>query len=179
MFERLLGEVLFAMDFASKGQTLKLQKSVVRLCSRASGFSVSDWQSNQEKILGEIERTFGSSNLIVRSSCHAEDNFCSSNAGAFLSIPGVKRPNVGAAVDQVIASYGQPKDCDEIIVQNMVEDVCFSGVIFSHDPNNGTPYRVINWHDGVDTSFTSEKVGVCYIVQPPLQFINKDNFQVF
>ena len=116
----------------------------------------------------------------MRSSCHAEDNFCSSNAGAFLSIPGVKTHNVGSAVDQVIASYVQPRDCDEIIVQNMVEDVCFSGVIFSHDPNNGTPYRVINWHDGVDTSFvTSEKVGVCFIVRPPLQFMPKDNFQVF
>ena len=95
----------------------------------------------------------------MRSSCHAEDNFCSSNAGAFLSIPGVKAQNAGAAIDQVIASYGQPKDCDEIIVQNMVEDVCFSGVIFSHDPNNGTPYRVINWHEGVDTSFVTSGKG--------------------
>ena len=44
-------------------------------------------------------------------------------------------------------------------MQNMVEDVCFSGVIFSHDPNNGTPYRVINWHEGVDTSFVTSGKG--------------------
>jgi len=149
------------MNFASKGQTLlNLQKNLTcGFVPELQVFSVSDWQVNQEKILGEINKNFGLSNLIVRSSCHAEDNFCSSNAGAFLSIPGVKTHNVGTAVDQVIASYVQPRECDEIIVQNMVEDVCFSGVIFSHDPNNGTPYRVINWHDGVDTSFVTSGKG--------------------
>lgn len=149
------------MNFASKGQTLlNLQKNLTcGFVPELQVFSVSDWQANQEKILGQIKKTFGLSNLIVRSSCHAEDNFCSSNAGAFLSIPGVKTHNVASAVNQVIASYVQPRDYDEIIVQNMVEDVCFSGVIFSHDPNNGTPYRVINWHDGVDTSFVTSGKG--------------------
>ena len=99
----------------------------------------------------------------MRSSCHSEDNLQSSNAGAFLSVSGVKACSVASAINRVIESYGVAEDRDEIIVQRMVQDVFFSGVIFSHDPNNGTPYRVINWHTGNDTSFvTSGKGGHLY-----------------
>ena len=34
----------------------------------------------------------------------------------------------------------------------MLEDVNFSGVAFSHDPNTCSPYRIINWSMGSDTS---------------------------
>ena len=34
----------------------------------------------------------------------------------------------------------------------MLEQVCRSGVLFSHDPNTCSPYRVINWSEGNDTS---------------------------
>jgi len=149
------------MQFASKGQTLlNLQEKLTcGAVPKLKVFSVSDWRQNQTRLREEIKKTFGSENLIVRSSCHSEDNLQSSNAGAFLSVPDVRVQNLAPAVERVIASYASPKDWDEIIVQKMIDAVCFSGVIFSHDPNNGTPYRVINWHEGSDTSFVTSGKG--------------------
>ena len=34
----------------------------------------------------------------------------------------------------------------------MLENVIMSGVVFSHDPNTGSPYRVITWTEGDDTT---------------------------
>ena len=48
--------------------------------------------------------------------------------------------------------YGDPEETDEILIQPMLQNVIRSGVAFSHDPNTNSPYRVINWSDGNDTS---------------------------
>ena len=47
------------------------------------------------------------------------------------------------AVEKVLSSYqrkGTRSRNEEVIVQQMVCDVCISGVIFTHDLNTGAPY---------------------------------------
>ena len=50
-------------------------------------------------------------------------------------------------------------------VAGRLKIICFSGVAFSHDPNTGSPDRIINWVEGYDTqAVTSGLAGnVCQI----------------
>ena len=41
----------------------------------------------------------------------------------------------------------------------MLRNVIRSGVVFSHDPNNGAPYRIINWSEGDDTTLVTSGLG--------------------
>lgn len=42
------------------------------------------------------------------------------------------------------AKNGRSSGSDEILVQEMVQDVILSGVVFTHELNTGAPYYVIN-----------------------------------
>ena len=90
--------------------------------------------------------------MIVLSSFCEEDLDISSNAGAFLSVLNVNLTQLKKAVDDVILSYRTPKLDDQILIQPMLQDVVRSGVCFSHDPNTCTPYRIITWTEGTNTS---------------------------
>ena len=75
-----------------------------------------------------------------------------SNAGAFLSVLNVATEQLAGAIKQVIASYGDAADHDEVLIQPMLQNVVRSGVAFSHDPNTCAPYRVINWSESSNTT---------------------------
>lgn len=149
------------MRFGTKGGTL------VNLRGRIDGvavpdlvvFRVTDWRENPEKILKKLRERFSDRTLIVRSSSFHEDADHCSNAGAFLSVSNVQGKNVKNAINRVIGSYKTPHPRDEVIVQHMVSDVEYSGVVFSHDPNNGSPYRIVNWSSGDDTSIVTSGKG--------------------
>ena len=91
--------------------------------------------------------------------CSQEDKLDVSNAGKFVSILNVSRNEVGSAVDKVIESYGVKSPLDEVLIQPMIENVIMSGVVFSHDPNTCSPYRVINYANGSDTSIVTSGGG--------------------
>ena len=149
------------MRFGTKGGTL------VDLRGKIDGvaipdlelFRVTDWKESSEKICKKIRERFSDRTLIVRSSSFHEDTGHCSNAGAFLSVSNVQVKNVKNAINQVIGSYKTPHPKDEVIVQHMVSDVEYSGVVFSHDPNNGSPYRIVNWSSGDDTSIVTSGKG--------------------
>ena len=48
---------------------------------------------------------------------------------------------------------------DEVLIQPMIENVIMSGVVFSHDPNTCSPYRVINYANGSDTAVVTSGGG--------------------
>lgn len=96
---------------------------------------------------------------IVRSSCHREDTVLGSNAGAFLSLLNVTKDDLQFAIERVISSYGNSFENDEILIQPMLKNVIRSGVAFSHDPNTNSPYRVITWIEGSDTSIVTNGSG--------------------
>ena len=75
-----------------------------------------------------------------------------SNAGAFLSKLHVDPLDIQKSVEEVIASYGDCDDSDEVLIQPMLQNVIASGVAFSHDPSTSSPARFITWAEGNDTS---------------------------
>lgn len=145
------------LPFASKARTLANLRPLLKSAKIADllYFSVAEWQQNSHEILQKISAKF-TSPLIIRSSCAAEDNHQTSNAGAFLSLLNIDAKNqdkIVQAITQVINSYGENVlASDEVLVQPMLQKVKFSGVAFSHDPNTCSPYRIISWQDGEDTT---------------------------
>lgn len=123
-------------------------------------FTVERWRTEGAAgCLARISDSLGSGPWIVRSSCGREDGAASSNAGAFLSIPNVDVSELEMAVERVISSYGEANLTDEVLIQPMLTGVVRSGVAFSHDPNTCTPYRVVNWSEGDDTTLVTTGVG--------------------
>lgn len=121
-------------------------------------FSVSDWQTDASAIMDRLGALpWGGYPLIVRSSAGNEDGACGSNAGRYKSIKNVLRADLPEAVAEVIASYGIPEyeppaAGSEVLIQPLLTAVRLSGVAFSHDPNTGAPYVIINYDEGADAS---------------------------
>ena len=116
-------------------------------------FRVSEWRSSPETWLERIERELGVGALIVRSSALSEDGEKASQAGRFRSIQRVRPPGLRSAIEEVIGSYGsEGVPDDEVLVQPMLEDVGVFGVVLTHDPATGSPYRVVNYTLGSDTA---------------------------
>jgi len=150
-----------SLSFSTKAGTLATLHGVLKMARIAPLriFSVADWQADRQACLADVIEGLGAAPWIVRSSCSREDGAESSNAGAFLSIPNVDIDGLGAAVDKVIASYGEVHTTDEVLIQPMLTRVLRSGVAFSHDPNTCAPYRVVNWSEGSDTAAVTGGLG--------------------
>lgn len=115
-------------------------------------FSFEKWNLSQADVLSEISSKFEGAMVAIRSSCQNEDSKHQSNAGAFESILNVCPKDPIAEIKKVFDSYDTPLKEDEVLIQEMVENVALSGVAFSHDPNSGSPYRIINWTNSKDTT---------------------------
>ncbi len=149
--------ILMAMcfpTFGTKAETLerlgkKLQNAKIE---KLFYFTVGEWKQDRKSLLHQTSKQLGSGPYIVRSSCNQEDTATDSKAGAFKSILNVKKVDLNAAINEVIESYGNKYDLDQVLIQPMLQNVCRSGVAFTHDPNCCAPYRLINWSEGEETS---------------------------
>src|SRR3990167_968206 len=118
-------------------------------------FTVAEWRVDCDLILRRVFDKFDkTTSLAVRSSANNEDLSTASMAGRYTSILHVRdEAQLRNAIEQVIASYGaEVSSEDEVLIQPMLLDVHLSGVAFSHDPSTGSPYRVINYSLGDDTT---------------------------
>lgn len=115
-------------------------------------FTVAEWRLDPVLVIDRIAKDLPRGLYIVRSSKRGEDSAHSSMAGAYLSVPSVSEGDLPSAIDAVIESYGNAQDEDEILIQSYLQNVKFSGVVFSHDPSTLSPYRVISIADGTDTT---------------------------
>jgi hypothetical protein len=149
------------MIFSTKGTTLKNLRGLIKTAEIAPLFlfSLVDWLANRQKCLDDIVECLGEKLFIVRSSSHNEDGSKASNAGAFLSIQNIGLADLEVTIEKVIASFGKASDDDQILIQPMLGSVVRSGVAFSHDPNTCSPYRIINWSEGSDTSIVTGGMG--------------------
>lgn len=168
---------LQTMEFGTKAQTL----------SRLSGelnsarilpiyaFTVAAWQEDPTVICREFAgQVWSGKPVIVRSSAVGEDAQGDSQAGRFISILNVSGPDRFVdAVKEVVGSYGRDGRSlatdDQILVQPMLDGVSASGVAFSRDPNTGSPYLVVNYSTGSDTTSVtggvSDDVRTLYIAR--------------
>jgi phosphohistidine swiveling domain-containing protein/uncharacterized protein YwgA len=96
-----------------------------------------------------IVEHFTNNFIVIRSSSHIEDIETSSLAGYFdsvLNISSEDQESVRCAIEQVINSYGElVSDNDEILVQEQLTDISWSGVAFTADLTTKAPYYVINF----------------------------------
>ena len=145
--------------FSTKAQTLRALRDKIKYGNIESMAIIThrEWVLNRHSQVKAIKSRLTASDLfIVRSSCLKEDHTCQSNAGAFLSIPNVEIKDIEKAIDKVFDSYNSAQDRDEVLIQPMLDNVCRSGVLFSHDPNTCSPYRIINLCEG---NYTSQITG--------------------
>ena len=149
------------LNFTTKAAMLVRLKKI--LCSAQIAhivvFTVDDWLTDRKACLGKVMSSLADGPWIVRSSCSREDTSVGSNAGAFLTLKDVTAIDLETSIEKVIASYRATILTDEVLIQPMLKDVIRSGVAFSHDPNTCSPYRVVNWSEGNDTSFVTGGAG--------------------
>ena len=145
--------------FTSKSNILKFLQSRLKYSKieRILDFTVDDWNKNKNQILQQVKSTFYKKKVIIRSSAIGEDSDYSSEAGSYESILNINsssRTQLISAINKVIKSYAHKKNFNlknQILIQTQAVDIITSGVIFSRTPDNGAPYYVINFEDGIST----------------------------
>ena len=152
------------MILKGKAENLHQVNQVETLFSIPKFFSfrVASFEKNSNKIYGEILKHFINlnCNVIVRSSAGDEDKEEYSAAGEYESIPNILLKNkkeIISAIRIVADSYKRKESVvydDQIIIQEMINSNCMSGVIFTHDMNTGAPYYVINYDDKSSSTST-------------------------
>ena len=120
-------------------------------------FTHKDWRKKKREIIKKIKKSFNTQNLIIRSSSIFEDTKKTSNAGKYLSVNNVKRKSniqISKNIERVFKSYEKSNkfSLNEIIVQESITNISMSGVVFTHEIENGAPYYSINYDD--QTNFT-------------------------
>lgn len=146
-----------AFTFGTKARTLERLAGLVTKAALLPQFSFSaeDWRSDRDDTLARIYRNPWARRgaLIARSSAEEEDAPGSGSAGHYLTVGAItSRTLLSQAVDRVIASYHRRRATDDVLIQPYVDDARAAGVAAGRHPGNGSPYRVISWHPGTDTS---------------------------
>lgn len=144
----------------TKAETLaRLRTLVTASCIQDQvSFSVAEWKIGQAKLIDAAKTRLEGDKLVVRSSARSEDGFTQSNAGAYSSLLNVKKneTSIRIAVEEVVASYHNQKDDDQVLIQPMITDVVMSGVVFTRTLEHAAPYFVINYDESGSTeSITS------------------------
>ncbi len=114
-------------------------------------YKVDDWHKNQRLILNYTKNNF-KKEIAIRSACIDEDNKIS-NAGKYRSILKINSQNdkeVISAINEVISSFDKKKG-NSFIIQEMINNVKASGVVFTKDPNSGFPITIINYVKSIRT----------------------------
>ncbi|NUB05032.1 phosphoenolpyruvate synthase [Azospirillum sp. Vi22] len=128
--------------------------------------SLTEWLREPGRVLASLKAK-GWSRMAVRSSAAQEDAADGSMAGAFTTRLQVRPENLADACADVACSMAECPGLHEFFVQPMVEDVVMAGVAFTHDPNGGGPYHVINYSEGQRTDAVTSGDGdgllTCYI----------------
>lgn len=145
--------------FGTKAETLSRLQPMLTSANIVDqvSFTFEDWHKDKAGILATINDHYKHEELIIRSSARSEDSFEGSNAGAYCSLLNVKvDETLDLSIDEVFASYGQPQNDDQVLVQKMLKDVAISGVAFTRSLEKNAPYYVVNYDESGSTeSITS------------------------
>lgn len=160
-------------SFGTKAETLKTlyehcEELGVRILEPFY-FTVGEWKKDSSEIINKLsDRCKGYKKVIVRSSAKGEDSETESLAGMYESyICDYSESAIESAIDKVIVSYGHAHESDQVLVQEAIESVDCSGVVFSMEPQCGGGYYVINYDDSTGstssvTSGTGDKTKLYY-----------------
>lgn len=148
--------------FVSKADTLQVLSGALRksLVEDMYVFLESDWGSGRLDVVTAIKDKFQGKTIIIRSSALNEDTINSSNAGAFrsvLNVDSTDEHSIDAAIESVIDSYHEKNarnPDNRVLVQRQTVDAVSSGTILTRD-YDGSPYYVVNYSEGVDTTLVT------------------------
>tara|TARA_B100000579_G_scaffold145919_2_gene118374 strand:- start:1411 stop:4416 length:3006 start_codon:yes stop_codon:yes gene_type:complete len=149
----------------TKAESLNRLYPMVKKCRIGKNyfFDVEEWRAGKEIIIDNIQKKFPNKKIVIRSSSVEEDSWKKSSAGlfkSFINIDAEKRELIANKVQEVIDSYKEHrisnKKGDQVLIQEFVENVEISGVVFTCDLDTGAPYYKINFDDtGKTDSITS------------------------
>jgi hypothetical protein len=149
---------------STKGNTLKNIESKIQifLVPKSIIFRVSEWRNKKINIINIIKKKF-KKKIIFRSSTTFEDTDKLSAAGAFVSVLNINSNNTKEIIkstEKVIRSYKKKNkniSNQQILVQEMIENIKMSGVIFTGDIHGNKFYYNINYDDvtGLTNTVTS------------------------
>ena len=99
---------------------------------------------NKNNIISKILNKFSKS-IIIRSSGKDEDGFNSSLAGKYKSkrVKTISSKKIDENIQNVTKDFKNNKD--QILVQDLIENLDLSGVIFTKDPRTNSDYYIINY----------------------------------
>lgn len=114
-------------------------------------FTAAQWQTERQLFLTQMATLPHKGHLIIRSSAQNEDAANDSMAGAFtscLNVPVNDEQAIVTAVNKVIDSFvGHEHDGNQVLVQPMLTEIQMSGVVMTHDLQQGSPYYIVNYDD--------------------------------
>ena len=107
-------------------------------------YKFAKYKINKKEILNKVRKEFN--NVIIRSAYSEEDQDGLSNAGKFLSIPNIKSIDalkLDLSINRVVNSYKMQNPNNQyFILQEMVNKVSQSGVVFAKNEVNGVPKKL-------------------------------------
>ena len=139
----------------TKGETLIYLKKKGINIPKTLLFDASKIRSKQDIFYKFIKSEFKNQKIAIRSSASSEDTSHSSNAGKYESILNVSsqnREDFFNSIKTVVNSYPKKTKNNQVIFQEMINDVKFSGVITNLDIKNYSPHVKINFSKGEDTT---------------------------
>ncbi len=146
------------MIFKTKAQNLKNLKIKSLKIPKFVFFKFNDYKKNKEKYLKQVQAKL-KKKVAVRSSNFFEDKSKKSLAGKFLSLLNINlnsKKTLIESIEKVGSSYKNfyhPKN--EILIQEMSTNVKYSGVVFTLNPENSSPYFKINYTKSSDTTLVT------------------------
>ena len=107
-------------------------------------FSKKNFLKNNQIILKKIQNKFKNKKIILRSSSKLEDKQGSSNAGKFKSYPNLNPDSkqIKKCINLICEDFNSLND--QIIAQEFISKPDISGVIFTRNINNNSPYYFVN-----------------------------------
>jgi len=148
----------------TKAESLNRLYPMVTKCKIGKNyfFDVREWKESKGLIIDNIQENFPNKKIVIRSSSAEEDSWQKSSAGlfkSFINIDTTKKDLIASKVQEVIDSYetqNLSNQKDQVLIQEFVENVEISGVVFTCDLDTGAPYYKINFDDsGKTDSITS------------------------
>ena len=119
---------------------LKLKSNIKFEIPKYIYFEKKELINDSKRILSLIKKKFNSSKLIIRSSSINEDTKQYTNAGKYNSYV-CKKNNILKIKEKLTRISNELENYDDqIIVQEYIENVKYSGVCFTREINSNAPY---------------------------------------
>ncbi len=133
----------------SKAESLSFLKKQKKIPIQIPNFiylSKRDFLRDNHSFLLKIKKKFTYKKIILRSSSGSEDLHYKSNAGKFKSFGNINAKDKNKILNktnEIIEDFESLND--QILVQEFIEKPVVSGVIFTRNINNNSPYCTINY----------------------------------